>query len=194
MSALVKIKVNAKLQGVGSLIRRGFLPSGEEKPKSMGHDEWENKTKELRVPTNKEGFVTFPSTALKDCVKKGAVKLKRTVPGQGQTKYGSVFTTGFKVLKNLILSANIKDARYETIMVPSDGKPGGGTKVPRYFAHFDKWDCDVEFMVTDSTITEEVFQEALEYAGMNIGLGTWRSERGKSDFGCFTVEKLEWDV
>lgn len=195
MSALVRIKVKTKLKGVTQFRKRGYLQTGEEKPKDVSHAEWEEKTKEKRVPINMDGFLTVPATAFKKCVKAAAVKLKRKVPEQGTTAYGSVFATGFKVLGDATLTANIKDAVYPFEQVPSDGKPNGGKKVGKYFPTFPSgWECDVEFYITDSTITEDIFSEVLEFAGMNIGIGTYRPENGVSDYGCFEVNKLEWDV
>jgi hypothetical protein len=53
------------------------------------------------------------------------------------------------------------------------------------------WEFKTGVIILDPIITEEVFREMLDYAGMYIGIGRFRPENGGTN-DRFRLKELQW--
>jgi hypothetical protein len=162
-------------------------PRGQ-KEKPDDHDKrcWQE-----RMHVDEHGVCFIPATAFKKAIDSAAGFLRERVPGKGQSEYGKHLRAGVMVMKNPTLGVKMEKVECEMLYVDSDGKAGSGKRVWRRFPVFRKWDCDVEFVIVDSTIDEDVFLRHLEEAGRLIGIGRWRGERGGM-YGRFEIKNVKW--
>lgn len=155
------------------------------------HADYEKRTWRLRMHVDDNGELFIPPMALKKALEGAASFLGRKVPGRGQKTYASFFKSTVLVMKPVPLGIRVEDVPGEELFVPSDGKPGGGSRVTKTFGRINNWSGTAEVYVADETISNEVFEEHLKVAGQFIGLGMFRPERG-GFFGRFAVEKVKW--
>ena len=141
--------------------------------------------------TNPKGFVEVPSTALAHVIRAAARRLQIQVPGKGKTQFTKYFEAGIDVAGPLTLAVKAEDVACERLFVPSDGKPGGGKRVWRYFPRIDKWGGDVTYYVLDDIITEDVFRQVIRSAGLLVGIGRFRPEN-RGFYRRFQVKSLKW--
>ena len=93
----------------------------------------------------------------------------------------------------LVLPIKKDEVEGEWLFVPSDGKPGGSTRVSKCFPLIHEWQGEVTWYVLDETITEDVFRRHLVEAGNFIGVGRFRPARG-GFYGRFVTEDVKWDM
>lgn len=77
------------------------------------------------------------------------------------------------------------------IFTPADGVAGGGKRVWKCYPMINGWRGDVVFTIMDDTITQDVFKNVLQQAGMLIGIGRFRV-RNRGTYGTFAIEELQW--
>jgi hypothetical protein len=79
-----------------------------------------------------------------------------------------------------------------TISANADGVRGSGKRVPRRFPSIPAgWTTTFDVYILDPIITEQIFTEMLELAGMFIGIGQFRPQNGGTN-GRFKIEKVNW--
>ncbi len=144
-----------------------------------------------RMHVTKEGLVFIPPMAFKNCLSEAARYLSVQVPGRGKTTYTKHFEAGVLVMDALVLPDKKEDVKGEWLFVPSDGKRGGGTRVPKCFPLIPAWEGEAIYYILDGTITEDVFEYHLKQAGSFIGLGRFRP-RNNGFYGRFKVNNVEW--
>lgn len=125
------------------------------------------------------------------CIAECAKFLSAQIPGKGKATYTKHFEAGVLVMDGLVLPDKRDDVKGEWLFVPSDGRPGGGSRVAKCFGVIPSWKGEVTFHVLDETITEPVFRHHLEEAGRFIGIGRFRP-RNRGFYGRFKVVKLKW--
>lgn len=162
-------------------------------PKIKGEqpDAWEERTWQNKSHTDATGQVFIPPMAIAGCIKDAAKFLNIKIPGRRNETWTKHFDSGILVLSPLMLGVNIKDARKHAVFCSSDGKPGGKSRVMRFFPTADKWKGSVEITLLDDMITEEIFSEVLAAAGNLIGFGAFRV-RNRGYFGRFKVVSIKW--
>lgn len=153
--------------------------------------DYEKRTWRLRMHADDNGELFIPPMAMKKSLEGAASFLGKKVPGRGQKTYASFFKSTVLAMKPVPLGIRVDDVPGEELFVPSDGKPGSGSRVTKIFGRIQNWSGTAEFYVADETISNEVFEEHLKVAGQFIGLGMFRPERG-GFFGRFAVEKVKW--
>jgi hypothetical protein len=79
----------------------------------------------------------------------------------------------------------------ERIHANADGVRGSGKRVWRNFPRIDKWAGQVTFHVIADEITDEIFEETVTYAGVAVGVGRFRPERG-GYFGRYNADHFQW--
>ena len=161
-----------------------------EKPKES-KDAYEQRTWRHRMHVTPDGRVEISPTALTGCIKSAARRLQIQVPGKGKTQYTKYFEAGIDVAGPLVLDVKADSVDHDRLFVPSDGRPGGGKRVWRYFPRIDKWGGEVTWYVLDDIITEPVFTQVLRSAGLLVGLGRFRPEN-RGFYGRFAVDAVKW--
>ncbi len=140
-------------------------------------------------PSSKECYI--PAIAFAKAIQGAAQYLPIKIPGKMNATYTKHFRAGLYVPKNLPLGVKFDDVEGEWLMVPSNGKPGGGSRVKKCFPIFRKWSGVIEVTVLDDTITEKIFEQTAQTAAAFIGIGRFRPEKGGWN-GRFEINKFEW--
>jgi len=154
-------------------------------------DDYEKRTWRERLHANERGNVFIPPMAFKNALSEIAKFLSVQIPGKGKSTYTKHFEAGVLVLDALELPIKKADVPGEWLLVPSDGRRGGGSRVRRCFPVIQSWKGEVTFTVLDDTITKDVFERHLRDAGSFIGIGRFRP-RNNGYYGRFEVEKFRW--
>jgi len=161
------------------------------------HDAYEQRTWLNKCSTNSNGHVVIPSMALKQCIDTAAQKLGLKVPNRRGATYKSYFSSGVLSVEDAVLMLDGKpltpaDADKIVIQANSDGVRGSGKRVPRAFPVFNRWQAEFDFLITDNIITEAIFEETIKAAGVIVGLGRFRAEKGGRN-GRFNVTRIDWE-
>lgn len=155
-------------------------------------DVYEERTWRERLHyNNQDGSVYIPANAIRKCIQGAAKFLGMPVKGKGKNTYTKHFETGIMVLDPIILPVKKDDVTRLTLAVPSDGKPGGTTRVTRHFPIIYKWEGQTDILIMDEIITQDVLLEHLYAAGQFIGLLTFRP-RQREDKGRFGASIVNW--
>lgn len=155
-------------------------------------DDYERRTWRNKLHVNGDGKVFIPPMVFKNCLSEAAKFLGKQIPGKGKATYTKHFEAGVSVTDPVPLKCLAEEVRGEWVFVPASGVRGDGKRVLKCFPCIDKWDAEVTFMIFDPTITQAVFLEHLQEAGMFIGIGRFRP-RNNGYFGRFRVDSMEWE-
>jgi hypothetical protein len=153
-------------------------------------DDYEKRTWRQKAHIE-NGMVVVPAMAFKMGVDRAAKMLGRQIPGKGKSTYTKFFESGVIVTKNVPIASE-DEIQPERIHANADGVRGSGKRVWRTFPRIDDWDGVVQFHVLADEITPDVFEEAVRYAGLAVGVGRFRPERG-GYFGRYEVSNFKWD-
>lgn len=100
---------------------------------------YEERTWRNRMHVDKEGHVQIPGPAFANCLKTAAKRLKLQVPGKGRVEFTKYFEAGVMCTDGITLDLKADDVPCDKLFVPSDGRPGGGKRVTKYFPRIDEW-------------------------------------------------------
>lgn len=135
-------------------------------------------------------MVVIPPMAFKIGLDRAAKMLGRQIPGKGKSTYTKFFESGVIVTAPVPI-APASAIECEKVHANADGVRGSGKRVWRSFPRIDQWRGSVEFHIIADEVTPEVFEETIRYAGLAVGVGRFRPERG-GYFGRFAVEQCSW--
>ena len=135
--------------------------------------------------------VVIPASGFNQAMAAGAKFLNRKIEGQRNSTWTKHFVSGITVLGDVDLNISPDECRRQTINAHANGVRGSGTRVTRYFPTFDEWEATFEIMVLDPLITEAIFTEVLEAAGLFIGVGQHRPEQLGTN-GRWEVVNVDW--
>ena len=112
------------------------------------------------------------------------------IPGKGQKTYTAAFDPT-EVIGSIDTGVDVSEPEMEAFMANADGVRGSGKRVLRRFPRVDAWAGKLTYLMWDVRITEQVFGETIEDAGLLIGIGRRRPEN-KGMFGRYRVARVEW--
>lgn len=135
--------------------------------------------------------VVIPAHGLHQAIASAAKYSKRQIPGQGKATWTAKFTAGITLLDDPALNIDPATVDAVTISANADGIRGSGKRVARKFPVMPQWSATFEVIILDPIIDEAVFREMLTMAGMYIGLGRFRPEKGGTN-GRFKIDSIEW--
>ena len=138
-----------------------------------------------------QNTVVVPAHGLHQAIAAAAKYSKRQIPGQGKATWTAKFTAGIAILEDPALDIEPEKVPFVTISANADGVRGSGKRVPRRFPVMAEWKLTTEVYILDPIITVEIFREMVEIAGMFIGLGRFRPEKGGTN-GRFKIAQLHW--
>jgi hypothetical protein len=138
-----------------------------------------------------DGMVVIPPMAFKIGLDRAAKMLGKQIPGKGKSTYTKFFESGVIVTEPVAIAAE-EAIQLERIHANADGVRGSGKRVWRSFPRIDRWSGKVRFHIIADEITPDVFEEAVRYAGMAVGVGRFRPERG-GYFGRYTADEFKWE-
>lgn len=159
-----------------------------ENPNDYDVRTWRNK---LNVSDDGASIV-IPAHGVHQCIAAAAKYSKRQIPGQGKATWTAKFTSGITLMENPKLNIDPQSVNSITISANADGVRGSGKRVPRRFPVIPMgWQTTFDVYILDPIITEQVFREMVELAGMFIGLGQFRPQNGGTN-GRFKISHLAW--
>ena len=181
--------VKVKIEGQAPLSMSRYIQV-EKLPKELARD-YEIRCWRERIHQDKNGFVVIPPMMLVKSIQAAAGFMGLQIPGRGKERYTKHFKAGIRCNEVMALPIKVDEVPGDWLLVPSDGKTGGTTRVEKCFPVIDEWGGVVTMYITDDIITQEVFQDHINTAGQLVGIGRFRPERG-GFYGCFKAEVLEW--
>jgi len=165
-------------------------------PKLEGErlDDYDARTWRDKLNLNYAGtHVVIPAHGFQQAVAAAAKYSKRQIPGQGKATWTAKFTAGLMLLADPEIDTPLDKVFQVAISANADGVRGSGKRVVRRFPMIPMgWTSTFEIHILDPIITQPVMAEMLEIAGMFIGLGRFRPEKGGTN-GRFRVQELTWD-
>lgn len=186
---------------IATLTLVGIAPMTQSR--QHGEPEFEGETKDnhdartwrSKLSTDERGgkqTVVIPAHGMQQCIAAAAKYSKRQIPGQGKATWTAKFMAGIMLTESPALNIDPATVKNITISANSDGIRGGGKRVPRRFPVIPAgWSSTFDIYILDPIITEQVFSEMVELAGMFIGIGQFRPQNGGIN-GRFKIEKLNW--
>jgi hypothetical protein len=155
-------------------------------------DAYEARTWRQRLHTDAQGSVIIPGIQFKKAMEGAAKLLKKRIPGRGAQTWTQHIISGITAVGNLNTGVAAGTVEGEWIHCDAQGGSRGvSTRVLRCYPVLTKWQGEVEFAIFDEMITEAVFHDFLEEAGVLIGLGRYRAAVGGTH-GKFAVQKITW--
>ena len=144
-----------------------------------------------RGKANERISVVMPAAGINQALASAAKFLNRKIEGQRNATWTKHFVAGVAVTKDIDLKIKPEECRCQSINAHANGVRGSGTRVTRYFPTFDEWEATFEVMVLDPLITESIFTEVLEAAGLFVGIGQHRPEQLGTN-GRWEVVNVDW--
>lgn len=135
--------------------------------------------------------VVIPAHGLHQAIAAAAKYSKRQIPGQGKATWTAKFLSGITLFEDPALNIDPTTVGSVTISANADGVRGSGKRVPRRFPILPEWEATFDVYILDPIITQEVFREMVEIAGMFIGIGRFRPQNGGTN-GRFRIQSLAW--
>lgn len=167
----------------------------EPKLEGENHDAYDARTWRKKLNTeiiNGKNTVIIPAFGLQCAIADAAKYSKRQIPGQGKATWTAKFRSGVSVMAPVSLGIDPETVKPIVQSVNADGVRGSGKRVTRRFPQIPPgWEAQFEVIVLDPIITEEIFTEMLELAGLFIGVGQFRPQNGGTN-GRFIVKEIAW--
>jgi len=155
------------------------------------HNDYEIRTWRERCNYNEETRIAeIPAIAFAKMVH--AAAKYQPIQHKGVATYTKFFERGLYVPEPLPLNVKVEDVDGVWLMVPSDGRAGGGKRVKKCFPIFRSWGGVVTYQILDDTITPKQFEPTLQTAAAFIGLGRFRPEKCGWN-GRFIIDGFEWE-
>ncbi len=136
--------------------------------------------------------VIIPAFGLQTAIADAAKYSKRQIPGQGKATWTGKFRAGLSVLSPVSTGIDPATVKPIAISANADGVRGSGKRVTRRFPQIPPgWRATFEVIILDPIITQDIFREMLELAGLFVGVGQFRPQNGGTN-GRFTVSSIDW--
>ena len=157
------------------------------------HDDYDVRTWRAKLNVSEDGTtVVIPMHGMMQCLVAAAKYSKKQIPGQGKATWTAKFTAGIMLTENPRLNIDPKSLGCVTISANADGIRGSGKRVPRRFPVIPSgWKTTFDLYILDPIIIEPIVAEVLDGAGIYVGLGQFRPEKGGTN-GRFRLAKMVW--
>lgn len=140
---------------------------------------------------NERSTVVIPASSFNQAMANAAKFLNKKIEGQRNSTWTKHFVSGIAVVADVDINIAPDDCRRQAINAHANGVRGSGTRVTRYFPTFDEWEATFEILVLDPLITESIFTEVIEAAGLFVGVGQHRPEQLGTN-GRWEVVNVDW--
>lgn len=161
-----------------------------ENPNDYDIRTWRNKLTTETV--DGKPTIVINAHGVMQCFVAAAKYSKRQIPGQGKATWTAKFTAGITLLESPKQNIDPATVQSITISANADGVRGSGKRVPRRFPVIPiGWSTTFDVYILDPIITEQIFREMVELAGMFIGVGQFRPQNGGTN-GRFKLDRLDW--
>lgn len=160
-------------------------------PKELAKDYEERTWRERCHYDKKTGECFIPPMMFTNAIKEAAKYLSIPIPGQGKATFTKNFESSVLITEIIPLGVKKDDIKSEKLLLPSDGKQGGTTRVEKIMPYVQSWDGELTVHIYDDIITQEVFEKVLNAAGSLIGVGRFRP-RKRGFYGRFEGNVISW--
>lgn len=181
--------VTVKIEGSGTY-SQSRMHDTPRLPKETA-DAYEARTWREKSSFDKNGMIYIPAMAFNQSLAAAAKKLGEQIPGKGKATYTKYFVADVVCTDHVPLGVHKDSVDGVTIYANADGVRGSGKRVKRTFPVISPWSCEATFTILDDTVTPEVFERTLRAAGLGIGIGRFRPEKGGLN-GRFTPAHFTW--
>ncbi|MDQ0510910.1 hypothetical protein [Ancylobacter amanitiformis] len=143
---------------------------------------------------NAAGHLVIPAVAIHQALVAAAKYSKRQIPGQGKATWTAKFKSGLILAEDIDTGIPRSEVGFIDVKCDSKGMTGAqkSTTVTRRFPQVPSWSARFDIWIVDPIITEEVFREMVDIAGLFVGIGRWRPEMSGGMNGRFSLAGLEW--
>lgn len=156
------------------------------------HDDYDARTWRSKLNLGPKGTVVIPAHGMHQALMAAAKYSGKQIPGQGKKTWTAKITTGLMIVEDIDLGIKPDAVKHVTISANADGVRGSGKRVPRRFPILNEWRATFDIYVLDPIITKDVLKEMIEIAGMFVGIGRFRPEKGGGN-GRFRLDRLQWE-
>jgi hypothetical protein len=156
------------------------------------HDAYDKRTWRSKMNLTLDGkSVVIPADGVHQTLMSAAKYTKKKIAGQGNATWTAKFVSGIMIPAAPVL--NIDPATVASLALPCNvnGIRGSGKRVIRRFPMMYEWGTTFDVWILDPIITQAIFMEILDNAGMYIGVGRWRPENGGTN-GRFAIVEVDW--
>lgn len=155
-------------------------------------NDYDIRTWRSKLNVGPRGSVVIPAHGMHQALIAAAKYSGKQIPGQGKKTWTAKFTTGIAIFDDIDTGVDAATVPSITISANADGVRGSGKRVPRRFPILNEWAATFDVMILDPIVTEAVFTEMLSLAGVFIGVGRFRPEKGGGN-GRWRVDKIDWE-
>lgn len=184
------------ITGISPYTQGRAFPHGAKRGADETSDQFDERMWRKRAHVQ-NGQCVIPGGAIHKALIGAAKFRNERIPGEGKKTWTKRFGAGVLVLSNPVIDPRVPPDELECALVhvPSDGRPGGSTRVWRRFPIWEEWSATVEVVVVDALIDEETFKRHIETAGKFQGIGTHRpSSNSPGTNGRFSVGEIAWSL
>jgi len=174
---------------------KGQAPLSQSKmhdtPKLEGesHAEYDARTWREKCNYDADGMVYVPAMAFKQAMDIAAKRLAIPDPDNKRANMTKFFVSDVICENNLSIGVSKDEMPCVRINANSDGVRGSGKRVLRTLPQIQEWGGETSFLVMEEKIKPEIFERVLTAAGLSIGVGQFRPEKGGLN-GRFSIEKI----
>lgn len=177
--------ITVLLQGTSPMSHSKMLDS--EMGKNENPMDYERRVWLDRLHYEDDGTVFIPPMAFKQALATACKRTGLKIPGRGKSTYTKHFEGGVYCMDNVLTDVKKDQVVGEWINANADGVRGSGKRVRKCYPVIPKgWQARVTFVIADPAVTTKVFLEVLKEAGMFVGIGRFRPEKGGTN-GIFKV-------
>jgi len=182
------ITANCEIESIAPMCQSRF--HGEPHLEGEADDAYDIRTWRSHLHVT-NGTVHIPARAIHDGLTEAAKYSKRQIPGQGKATWTAKFAAGIALLSDLDLGIDPASVDYVPVYCHANGTRGSGRRVIRRFPLIPSWTAIFEVQILDPIITQEIFTEMLEQAGMFVGVGQNRPQN-RGTHGRFKINSVEY--
>jgi predicted CxxxxCH...CXXCH cytochrome family protein len=189
-----RIVARCTIQGSAPLCQSRYYDEPKlegETPEAYDIRTWRYRMHVLTAPGADRPTVHIPARAIHDALAEAAKYSKRQIPGQGKATWTKKFEAGIALFSDIDLGIDPDQVDCVAVYCHADGQRGSGRRVMRRFPTISQWSATFDVQILDPIITQDIFTEMLEMAGMFIGIGQNRPQN-RGTRGRFKVESIEW--
>jgi hypothetical protein len=164
-----------------------------DEPKLKGElaDAYNLRTWKSHLHVSPDGYVLIPEASLLQGLVAAAKYSKKQIPGQGKATWTAKFTGGLSLHGEIKTNVKAEDVDHIDIFANADGIRGSGKRVMRRYPIINEWQATARILILDPIITQDIFEEIVTIAGLFIGLGRYRPEKGGQN-GRFKIAAIDW--
>ena len=176
-------QIEVTIKGTTPLLVHRFPMAGADEPskKRTGVPDWQAEA-EIALYKDENGTLYEPASHIEASLQNAAKSFK--IAGKRGATYGKLVGATLEVYPDAIphkITEYVIDSRPVVIQ---------RARIIRYRPRFDEWELDFTLRLLDEQLKIDVVKEILDQAGLYVGIGDYRPQRG-GKFGKFMVTKFK---